>query len=241
MDFGFCGIIDIVFVLFGLIVIIVGYKKGFLNKAVGMIGLFVGLAVAFAFCKQFAGWLKEMGWFYPSIFDHIKANVLELEIFKDLPVTNATVEDVLVAMGIPEFFANIFAENIAGNISVDQIAINISTFFTDLIMVVIAFVLLFVLVFFGAMILKLITYILRGNAIIKFVDGILGVALYFALYMIFIFALLAIVRVIEYQDFFRPVKDFLDVDMMLENENVFRLTKYLFEMNPVYAFFDIFL
>ena len=52
MDLRICGLIDIILILLILLVLFLGYKKGFLKKAIGLIGLFVGLAIAFVFCTQ---------------------------------------------------------------------------------------------------------------------------------------------------------------------------------------------
>ena len=59
MDLKICGLIDIILIVLIGIALFLGYKKGFLNKAIGLIGLFVGLAIAFVFCSQLAGWFES--------------------------------------------------------------------------------------------------------------------------------------------------------------------------------------
>ena len=104
--------------------------------------------------------------------------------------------------------------------------------------VIIAAILLFVIVLFGALLLKLLVTILRGNAIIKCVDGIFGVVFYVSMTMLFIYTVFAIFRAFADKEFFAPVQDFLLTDMMLNNPEEKRFSKYLYEHNIVYSLFD---
>ncbi|MDE6047256.1 MAG: hypothetical protein K2F56_01360, partial [Anaeroplasmataceae bacterium] len=217
----------------------IGYKKGFLKKAIGLIGLFVALAVAFVFCSQLAGAFESSGIIYKPIFENIKNNVLELEIFQTAGGKDATIADVLVSMKIPRFLANMFAANIADGTTVEVVASNISHFFSHIITVIISFFILFVGVFIAAILLKIITTILRGNAIIRAIDGILGMALYFCLMMIMVYAVFAIMRLLGHFEFFAGCQKFLNVDLKL-NEDTFRLSKFFYQHNVIYSFFDIF-
>ena len=239
MDLKICGIIDIILVLLIILSLFIGYKKGFLKKAIGLIGLFVALAVAFVFCSQLAGAFESSGIIYKPIFENIKNNVLESEIFQNAGGKDATIADVLVSMKIPRFLANMFAANIADGTTVEVIASNISHFFSHIITVIISFIILFVGVFIAAILLKILTTILRGNAIIRTIDGILGMALYFCLMMIMVYVLFAIMRLLGHFDFFAGCQRFLNVDMKL-NEDTFRLSKFFYQHNVIYSFFDIF-
>ena len=239
MDLKICGIIDIILILLMILSLVIGYKKGFLNKAIGLIGLIVALVVAFVFCKQLASAFESSGIIYKPIFENIKNNVLETEIFKNAGGKDASIADVLVSMKIPRFFANMFASNIAGGATVETIAENVSHFFTHIIVVIISFFILFVGVFIAAILLKIITYILRGNAIIRAIDGILGMVLYFCLLMVMVYAVFALMRLFANFEFASGLKRFLDVDMKL-NENTFRLSKFFYQHNIIYSFFDIF-
>lgn len=239
MDLKICGLIDIILVILIALSLFIGFKKGFLKKAIGLIGLFVALAVAFVFCTQLAGAFESSGVIYEPIFENIKNNVLETEIFQNAGGKDATISDVLVSMGIPKFFANMFAANIEVGETVDVLATNIAHFFSHIIMVIISFFILFVGVFLVAFLLKIITTVLRGNAIIKTIDGILGMALYFCLMMIFVYVVFAILRLLGHYEFFENCQKFLDVDMKL-NENTFRLSKFFYQHNVIYSFFDIF-
>lgn len=239
MDLKICGIIDIVLVVLILLVLFIGFKKGFLKKAIGLLGLFVGLAIAFVFCSQLAGWLESTGFIYDKIFDSIKSNVLETDIFKESLTGDIEIADVLQGIGIPKFFANMFAANIDPALTPLMIAENIAHFFAHILMVIISFFFLFIGVFIVSILLKLITTILRGNAIIKTVDGILGMVLYFCLFMILVYAVFALLRLLGHYEFFAGCQKFLDVDLKLK-EDTFRLSKFFYNHNVIYSFFDIF-
>ncbi len=237
MDLKICGIIDIILIILMILALVLGYKKGFLKKAIGLVGLFVALAVAFVFCSQLAGWFEATGFIYNSIFENIKENVLNADVFKNN--LNAEIPEVLMSIGIPKFLAYGFSANIDKAITPYTIAINVSTFFSHILMVIISFFILFVGVFVIAFVLKIITTILRGNAIIRSIDGILGMVFYFCLLMIAVYAIFAILRLLGHYSFFAGLQRFLDVDMKL-NENTFRFSKFFYQHNIIYSFFDLF-
>lgn len=234
MDFKFFGVVDIVLVLIMLISLILGFKKGFLKKAIGLVGILVALAVAVVFCRQLAEALKVNKVFY-QIYTNVENNVIS-----SMPNgADSSIKEVLVQIGIPDFLAGMFASNIAASTDASSIAANIAEFFYTVALVGISFVILFVGVFLVTIVLKIIASILRGNAIIRFVDGILGMALYFCLTMVFVYIVFAIMRAISNQEFFASCQNFLNVDMKL-NEETFRLSKFFYNNNFIYGFFDLF-
>ena len=56
MDWGFTGLLDVLIVLFALINIFLGFKKGFMNKMLSFVGVIAILIFAFFFCTQVAAW-----------------------------------------------------------------------------------------------------------------------------------------------------------------------------------------
>ena len=97
----------------------------------------------------------------------------------------------------------------------------------------IAFLILVVslLLLFG--IAMLVIHILKKNKIIKFVDGVLGMILYLAIAFIIISILFFILSLIMNQEWFSSAKEWLVVDMMLEDDTKFRLSKALYEGNII--------
>ena len=238
MDWGIIGLIDVIIILLFIITVLVGYHKGFLKKAIGLVSLFVAIVVAFVFCKQFAGFLEEQNIIYGDIYTMIEAKVSGIEGIEYLdsaPDMSVAIQD---AVGLPKFIATFLADKITENTSSVEMIAKVTTSITDILMVGVAWLLLFIIVFVGALILKLVVHILRGNAIIKFVDGVIGVVFYVCLLMLFIYSVFAIFKVVGDKEFFTPVQEFLNVDMMLDNPDKFRLSKWIYEHNIVYSLFE---
>lgn len=228
MDLVVCGIVDIVLVVLLLIVCGAGFKKGFLKKAIGLVSLLVAVIVAFCFCSQLADFLQEKQIIFPTIYDNIYANISASEALAN---PNASVVEVLVSLDIPKFLAEMVS-NALGEIDAHAIADKITTYLTETIMVVISFVAIFIGVFVAAFLLKIISSILRGNALVRFVDGVLGMAFYAGIYIVIIYGLFAVVGLCMEQEWFVVVKDFLVVDMKL-GEDTFRISKFIYEHNIV--------
>lgn len=232
MDLLFCGIVDIVLVIVLIISLIIGYKKGFLHKAISLIGVLVGLIVAFVFCQQLAGWLENQGVIYDAVRDNIYNTITQSDAYLE---SNGDMKLLLEnCLGVPSLFSGWFAQLISSGDSLEAMSLNVAMFFAHIVTVVASFFILFVGVFILAIVLKVISAILRGNAIIKFIDGVLGIVLYGCLMLIFIYFVFAIIRILSNYEFFAPVMDFLNVDMMLDQEDKFRLSKYFYEHNIIY-------
>ena len=238
MDLIICGIVDIVIIVIMLIVCVAGYKKGFLNKALGFVSFIVAVAVAFAFCTQVASLFKDMEIIYPNIYESIYGNVSKSDVLSN---PDATITDVLVSLDIPKFVAEFVADGIGEKINAQDLAVQISSYITQICMNVISFIILFVGVFVIAFLLKILAKILRGNAFVKFVDGILGVALYGSIFIVVVYAMFTILHFIIDMEWFAAVKDFLIIDMMLENPEKFRISKYIYEHNIIYNIINSFI
>lgn len=235
MDWKICGVIDIVIIILFLLSALLGFKKGFMKKALGMVGVIVGLVVAFVFCESFAGWLKETGLIYDNIYESIFTNANNA--IAEAGGGATTVEETLVNMGVWKFLAGMIAKNIPE--SPILLAANIAEYFTGLIMNVIAFAILFVGVLIIALILKIVAAILRGNKVIRVLDGILGIVLYAGICFLIIDFVFMVLRFLYPLEFFGSCKEFLDTDMKLL-EDTFRISKYFYMHNPIYSIFNIF-
>lgn len=234
LDWKICGLIDIILIVGFLLSSILGFKKGFIKKALGLVGLLTGLIVAFVYCNGLASWFQDKGFIYNGIYDKIFQNastaVAELG--------DGSIEDALVHMGIWKFVASILAKNIQATTTL-EIAASISAYIAHLLMVLISFAILFVGVFIVAIILKILASILRENKIFKLFDGILGIVLYSCLFILAFDSLFMILRFFAPLDFFAKPQQFLNVDMKL-TEDTFRISKYFYLHNPIYEILNIF-
>ena len=238
MDLIICGVVDIVIVLAFIVVCMIGYKNGFIKKALGMVSFVVALTVAIIFCTQFATILKNLNLIYPNIYDSIFSTVSSSNILSN---PDASISDILVSLDVPRFVADIVAAGIGQDIHAKDIAIQITEYVTTIAMNVISFFILFLGVFVAAFILKIIAAILRQNAFVRFVDGTFGLILYASLYMAFIYVAFTVVRYMMDAEWFLEAKEFLVVDMMLDNPDKFRLSKFIYEHNVIYKIIDSFI
>ncbi len=173
----FFSITDVVIVLAALIMIFIGFKKGFLIKALEISRKFCGLIVALLFSVKFAN-----GVLYP-LFGHYWAEYFYNNISSNESIKAISDKEGAIAtlknLGIPEFISKfvIDSQNIDTSTLADSIANNIASLVTTVALVVIAFIILWLgtkLVFW---ILKLFAKLLRTSTLIKIVDGVLGVVL----------------------------------------------------------------
>ena len=67
MDLKFCGIIDIIMVLGGIIMLFVGYKKGFITKILSVASILLIIIFSFFFASTLTGYLKDWNLIYPNI------------------------------------------------------------------------------------------------------------------------------------------------------------------------------
>ena len=225
-------------ILFTLITAIVGYKTGFLKKAIGLFSFFVALIVSLVFCKPFAGFLTEHDIIYGGLYNKIEYKVSTIENIEYLDYAPDMSEAIQETTDLPKFIADFLATKITENTSSVEVIGKVSTAIADVLMVIISAVLLFFIVFFGALILKLIVHILRGNAIIRCVDGLIGIVFCVCIFFLLVYTVFAIFKGFADKEFFAPVQNFLITDMMLENPDEFRISKYLYEHNIVYSFFE---
>jgi len=235
----YIGIIDIIIFLALIVVLIVGFKKGFLLKTLSLINIIFGLVFAIAFCVKFANsclhpWFGER--METSFFNNIMAN----ETFASI----SSVEDasnVLQTLGIPKFISNIVISNldVTGYELCESIATNIAHLATSAILIVISFLVLFIGFTIVIWLLKLFAKLLRTSKFVRIIDGILGVVLYSVLFYIVLQIIFTVIIII-----YRKTTgtngfiDFINYDIlghtgMIEGlkDAPFRMTRWLFENN----------
>lgn len=227
MDWKFLGVTDIVIVLLFIGFVVIGAKKGFLKKFVGLASGLVGLLLAFFFCSDFANLLIDKGFIYPSIQQNVYTNIFA--------VTNAnpdsTIADILNNLGLPSIISDYIGPKIQTSVgSPEALATAISTEIAKMFMAVISFIMLFIIICLGVAILKLLISLLRKSVIIKVADGFLGVIFYGVMGIITIYLLLFVVSLVIQIPQLSAFNEFMKVDMQLETD-AFRLSKYFYENN----------
>lgn len=232
MNFGFFGITDILVVLLFIIAIILGFKKGFLQKFLKLASGIVGLVVAVIFCSRFADFLIAKGVFYPSIQQNIISNIESTSGIS----ANSTPSEILSAIGFPSVIANYIGEKFGGELDIPSLAGETAHLF----MVIISFLILLIGCWILTKIIKIIINIVRDSSkFVKIIDGILGVILYGFLAIVTLYILFFILSLIIQIPSLGGMRDFLNVDMQLTTDK-FRLSKYFYENNILVNFFRLF-
>lgn len=177
MDWGFTGLLDVLIVVGALISILLGFKKGFMNKMLSLVGVVAILIFAFFFCTQVASWFYK-GPIYNSICENFTNN-----INGGLGITpETTTADVIsAATGLPTWITQ-FMSNAMGNPTPQEAVNTVAETLTGWVMNAIAFVGIFVIGLIVLLILKIITRSLRSVTVIKVIDGVLGIVLYVGIY-----------------------------------------------------------
>ena len=227
MDLGIFGIIDIVVILFGIMFLFIGFKRGFMNKMIGLLGVLVMFALSLVLASNFAEFLKNRELIYPSIYDSIYEKMQAASIEAGEGASNADI--IATALNIP----NLFASFIAGKIEATPaelpalVAEKLGTYaMKGIAFLILAFA--FTLVF---IILKILANTLRQNAIIKTIDGLLGMALYLLIYVVIISLLFFILNILVTKEVITgSTLEFINTDLQL-NTDAFRISKFLYNGN----------
>lgn len=225
MDWGFVGLLDIIIILGGIICIIIGFKKGFLSKMLSIVGIIAIIIFAIFFASSFAGFLKSHDIIYPGIYNNIHGNIVE----KLGDKSDYTIKEAIQASGFPEFLAG-WISNAIGEVDTSEIIVRVSEQIAGWILNVIAFGILVVACLVGLLIFKIIIKCIRQVMLVKVLDGILGALLYFAIYLVILTGLFALLNIFYNQEWFSQAKGWLDTDMAIGKES-FRISKALFERN----------
>ncbi len=224
------SILDIILIIGAIITIIFGFKKGFMKKFLSFFGILIILIFSIMFAGQLSLMLSTSNAFgihdniYNGLYSNLSANMASYP-------EDATVKTI-IEQGLNLKFMSGIISNMIGvpsDTSLSEVIVFIATNLTNICMNVIAFGMLFVGLLILLLILKIIANVLRNNNFIKFVDGILGVALSLIIYIAIVAGLFALLKVFMNQDWF-TIKEWFATDMHL-NDDAFRISKALYQNN----------
>ncbi|MBR3617591.1 MAG: hypothetical protein IKN46_02825 [Acholeplasmatales bacterium] len=234
MDLGIMGITDIILILGALLMIFIGYKKGFMNKALSLIGALLLFAFAAFYSIQLAGLMKSSGFIYSGIYDTM------LDKIQPVYVENERFAVTLEhAFKIHSAIATILAF-IMGNPSKSLDAAgraDVAAFKTT---IIIAFLIIYFVGLITLIILKIIAKNLRESKFVRVVDGIFGILLYLSLYAFAVLVIFFILDLIYKNGALSGFNKWLETDLQL-GTNKFRISKYFFENNFFVMIKDAFL
>ena len=234
---GFFGIIDAVVVVLGLLVMFLGYRRGFMNKMITILGVLVLLGLSIVLCGHLAEMMKDYNFIYGDIYRGIYDGIGNA--IKDAG-TNATVGQAAAsALHLPEWIASLFVMGIKDELAATYQAImadKITMFFMRLI----AFGILFVGMIIIMIILKIIAHALRENKFIRVVDGIFGIALYLFLYILFISIVFFVLDILIDNRVISSTEGFIAQDFQLMDTTKYSLSRWLLKGNLISTIKNIF-
>lgn len=233
MDWGFTGLLDVIIVVLALLSMLLGFKKGFMNKMLSFVGVIAILIFAFFFCTQVAAW------FYGGkLYTHFDITFRQNIDNKLGGVDGKSCAEVIsAATNIPTWITQLFA-NAMGNPDPSEAIDTVATTLTIWTLNVIAFVAIFLIGIILLIILKVITKNLRSITAVKIIDGILGIILYLGIYFAIVTGVFALINLAVSQnwEWLSSVNNWFRVDMQLDTDK-FRISKILYENNFFVKFF----
>lgn len=228
----FIGYIDIGIIVFALIMLIIGWKCGFLNVLLKIANFLCSLIMSFVLCPKFADFLGLF--FKEPIYNHYYNKVWASEKLQALTSeadAQGQIQAVLQDSGVPKFIAKILSKQITVDdmeTFKEQIASGFGNTVSKIILTVIAFFVLLIgltIIFF---ILKKILNKFRENKAFKYIDGTLGLIFYTVLAFAIVTILMAIAHGIANID---SVNAFFIKDMRLETGGGVPIARYFYEKN----------
>ena len=226
----YVSIIDIVIIILAIIFIILGAKKGFLQKAIKIANWVFGILFAVVFCVQFANDVLY-NLFGETLKTTFYNNIMSNETFKSLQTSDDYVA-VLKSLGIPEFLGKIVCQNIDTTSVCESIAQNLSSCVTSACLIVISFFTLWIGTSLICLILKLLAKIMRTSLFVRIIDGILGVVLYLIMLFVIVEVVFFVVVIIYRNCNIEPFNTFIDNDVLgIIRTYSFSISKYFFNNN----------
>lgn len=223
------GLMDIIIVAIIVILTIIGWKSGFLLKVIKLASSLFGLIASILLARPFSTVLDK--WFGEGIALKIEEFLLERISNGDAQATEENIRIALADMALPEFIMDWIIDKVNTQETITAFVDTLTPLLKSLILLLIAFVVLFFGSMLVFMLLKVLAKMITSIPVIKQVDKVLG-----ALFGLFKAAVLIYV-VLFLIGLLMPVPaindllgGFLTTDMQLETEE-FRLSKWLYDNN----------
>ncbi len=227
--FNLFGVMDVLIVGSVIALVFVGWKSGFLLKVIKLASSLFGLIASILLAKPFSTVLDK--WFGEGILLKIETFLLDRIANGNDQATEENIRAALADMALPNFIVDWIIDTVNTQETIQSFVDAVAPLFKSLILLLIAFVVLF----FGSMLvfllLKILAKMITSLPIIKQIDKVLGAVfgLFKAAILIYVvlFLLGLLITVPAINDF---IGSFLTVDMQLETDS-FRLSKWLYDNN----------
>ena len=223
MDWGITGLIDVIIILLAVLMILIGYFKGFMNKALSIFGFIIIAIFAAFYSTQLCGLFKSSGFIYDGLYNSMLVKI-------EPNLNNSFAVTIEKSFGIPSFFATIISF-IVGNPAKGLTASESAAILASRITLIISFLIIFFTGVLVLIILKIITKSLREQKAIRVIDGIFGIAFYLCIYAAAILLVFFILDIVYKNGGSSGFNHWLEVDLALNDPTKFRIGKYFLENN----------
>lgn len=225
-------IFDIVVIVLCVLFLLDGLRRGFMRSVISLMGVLVTLLVTVFLAKPFADFLTGFIPFHTWIGDPILTKFSTINAMTvTVPATLVEFTSALTGAGFPGFISNLIAPSLFSAIPEGvqgyTLAQVVAPFVTNLIVVAIAGVILFILIRIALAILEHFAKKLTNIQFVKVVDKSLGMVIGAAKGFIVVLFLMTILALMMNLSFMSPVK------AQLEKSTV---SKFLYENNFIAKF-----
>ncbi len=235
-------ILDIILIALFLIVVIIGYKVGFLTTLLKLTSALSGIIIAICFTEPVTNLAIE--WELDnSIEQTIYTNITTSDAFKAYTEGGTGVEGInnlLQELGLPSFISNFVASKIVDSVDPLEIATSISQSVSYVFMFIIVFLILLIFSSLAFFILKLIVKSIRKSVgVFRVLDGIVGIAFYLLIFMLIIYiAFLVISLILQSAPADSGFVLFMEEQLHLNDEE-FGIAKYIYKNNMLGNFLGL--
>lgn len=230
------GIIDIVIVVIVLFFFLKGVLKGFINLILTTFQGIISFVVAYALCRPFSAITKEF--MYQPIYDKLfnwmatKGELFTTIIPNDPLLKEQVIKHGLSELNIPTIFQGKFVELISG-IENQTLGDAISIYLTDLLVVVIAFIMLLIIVRLALLILRKIFGEITKRSTIGAIDRFLGAIAGLVMGIVIVGIITSGITFMISSNIIPSAAEWLISDMHLNDDSVVCISKIVYNNNPI--------
>lgn len=235
-------ILDLILILLFVIVAVIGYKVGFLTTLIKLTSTLSGIIIAICLTKPITNVVVEWGW-DNAIEEKVYTNITSSEAFVAYTEGGEGIEGInnlLQELGLPSFISGFVASGLVDKFNPNDIAIGISQGVSYILVFMIVFVALLLLSSIGFLILKLFIKTVRKSVgFVRVIDGIIGIAFYFLIFMLIIYIAFLIISLMLQSA--APDSEFVLFfeEQLHLNDDTFGLAKYIYKNNMIGNFFGL--
>lgn len=238
-------ILDVVAIVFLLIFMIRGYKKGFLKELVGLIGTIVAFFIAFSFAAPLADFLESQFGLTTMLSGWVEGILNGIEVF-EVPLSGESLNNALDVLILPSFLKDTIQEILAG-VQYEEGAVTIaqmlSPIFAGFLVSLICGIVLFIV---SSVVLELLANVLSSILdkipLLGGLNRLLGFLLGGVRALIYLYIILGVLSFLPFEELHECLKQTVFINWLVENNLIMLVFQQLFSsenlMETVQGFID---